>query len=161
MRVLGLDVDLPKPMHPVVRAVLLEDGLTSQQGPDRAQVQVVDDFDLPSAETDWSGICRDLASQVAARVSSLRPDVVVVRRADMPPRPSNKDGPRLALVVVGAVTAAAHQHVAKTRIRTGVACAQTYGVSKNDIDAEGEKLVSKARARAAAAALSGMWADRS
>jgi hypothetical protein len=87
--------------------------------------------------------------------------LVVIRRADPPPRPNNKDGPRFRLLASGAVTAAARLLVTNTTVRTGKECADAYGSSKESLDTDAKTLVTKdAHVEAAAAALSGLVANR-
>lgn len=100
--------------------------------------------------------------EVSARVSTLSPDVVVVRRADVYPRGRVGDGPRLRLVVEGAITAAAMSHLpGNTHLRTGGDCATKYGKSKSDMDADAATFTSHQNyVEAAAAALSGLFGNR-
>lgn len=109
-------------------------------------------------EDDWARLASDHFHAVSGRVSTLKPDIVVVRRADRPMKANNKDGPRLRLVVEGAITTAAYQHVANTHLRTGAACAHAYHRSdKAVMDADGASLAARSnRGQAAAAALSGL-----
>lgn len=161
MQSLGIAVALPTPGRPVVRAVLLEDALGSTEVPQLSDVSVVDEFEFTTTEEDWAHICRQYHRDTDARVSSLAPDAVIVRRADFHRDRGNNDGPRLRLIVEGAVTAAATAHVANTHLRTGAACAERYGSSKVAMDADGRGLASKAIWKeAAGAALSGLVANR-
>ena len=161
MRSLGLTVAVPTPARPVVRAVLLDDGLPTSQTPTLANVTVVDEFDLTTTHADWARLCSQYSVDVSARVSTLTPDVVVVRRADFHRNRGNSDGPRLRLAVEGAVSAAAFAHVANTHLRMGVTCADRYGSDKDAMDLDGRSLVGRAnRAEAAGAALSGLWGNR-
>jgi len=158
VRALGLHVDVPTQMRPVVRVVLLTDPFDAAQVPALRDVTVETEFDLTLPDEDWAELASGYFRAVSGRVSTLTPDIVIVRRADMPARPTNKDGPRLRLVVEGAVTAAAHEHVANTHLRNGVACAHAYHrSSKAALDADGAGLVDRSnRGPAAAAALSGL-----
>lgn len=161
MRSLGLTVTVPTPTRPVVRAVLLDDGLTRSQIPTLANVTAVDEFDLTTTHTEWAALCSQFSVDVSARVSTLAPDVVVVRRADFHRSRGNSDGPRLRLVVEGAVSASAFAHVANTHLRMGVTCADRYGTNKDAMDLDGKSLVVHAnRAEAAGAALSGLFGNR-
>ena len=158
---LGLVVALPTVGRPVVRAVLLSDQLGVGDVPTMAGVSLVNEFELTTTETEWARICGQYHRDVDARVSSLRPDIVIVRRADFHRDRGNSDGPRLRLVVEGAVTAASTAHVANTHLRPGASCGEKYGSSKDVMDADGKSLVSKAVYKeAAGAALSGLVANR-
>lgn len=145
-------------MRPVVRVVLLRDPFGADQLPALEDMTLETEFDLTLPDDDWAELAIGYFRAVSGRVSTLSPDIVIVRRADMPARPTNKDGPRLRLVVEGAVTAAAHEHVANTHLRTGVACAHAYHrSSKAVLDADAAGLVERSnRAQAAAAAMSGL-----
>lgn len=162
MLALGLSVDFPKTMRPVVHAVLLSDPYNATPIPTLADITVAAEFDLTSAEEDWAKLASDYFQATSGRISTLRPAAVIIRRADMPKRPNNYDGPRLRLVIEGALAAAAYQHVTNTRLRTGVACANAYNKSdKSTLDAHGKGLVQKAtRFEAAGAALSGLIDSR-
>lgn len=148
--------------RPTVRAVLLEDSVAAGQALDLNQITLRDAFEFTTTETDWAQMCDQFAQDTSARVSSLEPDIVVVRQADFNQNGRLGDGPRLRLVVEGAITAAAIKHVPKTRLRRGKACADTYpGKSKDQMDADGRAISGKAnRAEAAGAALSGLFENR-
>lgn len=162
MLALGLSVDFPRPMRPVVRAVLLSDQLGVTQIPTLADITVEDEFELTSAEEDWAKLARDYGQGASARISSLQPGAVVIRRADRPQRPNNKDGPRVRLVIDGALAAASYLHVANTHLLTGAACAGAYDRSnKNALDVAAGGLASKAvRMEAASAALAALVSYR-
>jgi len=146
-----------------VRAVLLEDPFGGSEATSLADVTRRDAFEFTTTETDWARICDQFAQDVSGRVSTLAPDVVVVRQADFNQQGRVGDGPRLRLVVEGAITSASIRHVPKTVLRRGKACADVYpGKSKDELDADGRSLVDKAvHAEAASAALSGLFDTRS
>jgi len=161
MRALGLAIDLPSPNRPALRAVLLEDSLTPSDIPALSDIAVAEVFDVTTVDEDRATQLKDLAEAVSGRITTLKPDIVVVRRADRPPRPSNNEGPRVALLAVGAIAAAARIHVVRTCIRDGKDCGAAYGGGKSGVDADAATLVSpERRAKAAAAALAGLVADR-
>ena len=161
MRALGLTVEIPTPGRPVIRAVLLDDPLGAADTPALGDVTIFSEFDLTTAEAGWAGIASQYFQDVSGRVSTLAPDVVVIRRADVYAKGRIGDGPRLRLVVEGAITAAAVAHVANTHLRTGGDCARKYGQDKDVMDADGRTLVTKkARTEAAGAALSGLFGNR-
>lgn len=149
-------------MRPAVRAVLLSDPLGVTQIPTLADITVVEEFELTSAEEDWAKLARDYGQGASGRISSLQPGAVIVRRADRPQRPNNKDGPRLRLVIDGALAAASYQHVSNTHLLTGAACASAYDkTDKTALDKAAASLVSKAvRMEAASAALTALVAHR-
>jgi hypothetical protein len=161
VRALGLAVAVSS-RRPTVRAVLLADPFDASLMPTLADVALRDAFEFTTTETHWAGICDQFAQDVSARVSSLQPDIVVVRQADFTQNGRVGDGPRLRLVVEGAITAAAIKHIPNTVLRRGKGCADVYpGKSKDKMDADGRSLVDKAaRAEAAGAALSGLFGNR-
>jgi hypothetical protein len=151
---------MPTPKRPTLRAVLLDDGLPSTSPPVLTNMVVVDSFEVPTQDHDRAEQLMDLAEAVSGRIRSLKPDIVVVRRADMPPRASNTDGPRIRLLATGAVTSAARSLVVKTTLRTGKECGAAYGGNKDGVDADAATLVATNLVAAAAAALCGLIADR-
>jgi hypothetical protein len=161
MRALGLAVDLPNPNRPALRAVLLEDSLGAGNAPSLADINVVDEFDIPTVDDSRATQLMDLAEAISGRIRTLKPDIIVVRRADQPPRASNTEGPRIRLLATGAVTAAARLLVVRTTLRTGKECGSAYGGKKDEVDTDARSLVTSAsRVPAAAAALAGLTADR-
>jgi hypothetical protein len=160
MRALGLAVELPKAGRPALRAVLLEDGLPPTAVPTLADISVAETFEVPTSDDDRAVQLMDLAEAVSGRIRTLHPDLVVVRRADQPPRASNAEGPRVRLLATGAVTAAARLLVVRTTLRTGKECGAAYGGGKNSVDTDAATLVGGTLVAAAAAALSGLVADR-
>lgn len=162
MRALGLAVDMPKPHRPVVHCVVLDDPHGRGQAAILSDVTQVDAFDLKSAEVDWAKVVSQYFQEISGRVSTLGPDVVVVRRADVFHKGRLGDGPRFRLAVEGAITAAAMSHVANTHLRTGAECAKAYSTAKDQMDAAGLTLVThNSHGEAAAAALSGLFGNRS
>jgi len=161
MRTLGLAVDLPARGRRAVRAVLLVDQLPAGVAPSLSDVQVELEFELPTVVGSIVEQVAELSKAVSGRLQSLRPDVVVLRRADQSMRPSNGDGPRMRLLVEGAVLAAARLEIERTVLRNGKECGAAYGGGKDAVDADAATLVSKkSLIEAAAAALSGLVADR-
>ncbi|MDY7556111.1 hypothetical protein [Cryobacterium sp. 10C3] len=122
---------------------------------------VTDTFEVAATGSDLADQLKELSHAVTGRVESLKPDIVVIRRADRSPRPSNLDGPRLRLMFEGAVTAAARSLISCTTIRTGKECGAAYGKSKADMDFDAETLATKKPLiSAVAAAMCGLVADR-
>jgi hypothetical protein len=160
MRALGLAVELPKTNRPSLRAVLLEDSLRAGDVPTLADMSLVEVFEVPTADEDRATQLADLAEALSGRIRTLKPDLVVVRRADIPPKASNTEGPRVRLLGTGAVTAAARLLVVQTSLRTGKECGAAYGGGKANVDTDAETLVAKTYVAAAAAAMAGLVADR-
>jgi len=153
-------VDMPARNRPALRAVLLRDPHPAGTTPSLADVTIVEIFEVPTADEDRAKQLKDLAETVSARIRTLNPDIVVIRRADLPPRSSNKEGPRIRLMATGAVAAAARILVPQTVIRDGKECGAAYGANKQKVDADASTLVNDRLRDAAAAALAGLIADR-
>ena len=161
MRALGLAIDMPAKNRPALRAVLLSDPQPASTTPSLAEVTVEDTFELPTADEDRAKQLKDMAETVSARIRTLRPDIVVIRRADWSSRSSNQEGPRIRLMATGAVAAAARLLVPRTTIRDGKECGVAYGADKPRVDADASTLVTNIKLRdATAAALAGLVADR-
>lgn len=154
-------MDIPATKKPTLRAVLLEDLLDSGQTPSLSDMRVIDSFEVAATGTDLAEQLKELSHAITGRVESLTPDIVVVRRADRSPRPSNLDGPRFRLMFEGAITAAARSFTQQTTIRTGKDCGIAYGKAKADLDSDAETFsTKKPLVPAVAAAMSGLVADR-
>ncbi|WP_094361236.1 hypothetical protein [Mycobacterium marinum] len=143
-----------------VAVVILDDHAKPEDGFDRQALSVEDSFEVKEAVDDVAVRLGELAKKVRGRVRSTAPDGIVVRRADRPQRPSNQEGPRLRLLAEGAVTAAAHEVVRNTVIRSGKDCGAAFGTSKDGLDKEAETILSGKYAEATAAALSGLVGNR-
>src|SRR5450830_8630 len=147
MRVLGLAVDIPASRRPALRAVLLEVQLPADGVAPLTDVTVATTFEVPSVKEDLATQLCELASAVTARVQTLTPDVVVVRRADISQRGAGgrNEGPRLRLLAEGAIIAAARALVV-THVRTGRECGLAYGARKEEVEADAATLVARAGA---------------
>lgn len=143
-----------------VAAVLLNDDASPGDPFDQSRITVEDSFEIKADQLNRAVQLGDAAANVSGRLRSLQPDVVVVRRADRPVKPSNQEGPRLRLLMEGAITAAAHQVIADTRLRNGKDCGAAYRVSKDVLDAEASALHGGKFKEATAAALSGIAEGR-
>jgi len=161
MRALGLCIDIPASKKPTLRAVLLEDEVATDQIPSVADMKMVDFFEVAATGADLAEQLKELSHAITGRIESLAPDIVVVRRADRPPRASNQEGPRLRLMFEGAITAAARSLTQRTTIRAGKDCGAVYGKAKADIDSDAATFgTKKPLVPAVAAAISGLVADR-
>ena len=159
MRVLGLATRVEK-KRATVHAVVLDDGLDDTNRFDLDEVCVVEEFDIPVDEDELAAQLGDAGANIAGRSGSLSPDRVIIRRADRPARPSNMEGPRVRLLVDGALTASAQRVVPDTVLRAGKECGAAYGVSKDELDEIAGSIVAARRKEAAAAALSGLAEGR-
>lgn len=143
-----------------VAAVILDDHARPEDGFDRQAVTVENSFEVKADEDDLAVRLGDVAKSLSGRVRSIEPDGVVIRRADRPQRPSNQEGPRLRLLVEGAVAAAVHEVVRKTVIRNGKDCGAEFGTSKDKLDEEAQAVLGGKYREATAAALSGLATNR-
>lgn len=141
--------------RPTVRVVVLDDLGAGTTPPDLTAVELVDTFEVKSDQTDLATVLGEASRAVAGRVRSLQPDRVVVRRADLPSRPSNTEGPRKRLLVEGAVVGAVYDVLHEVVIRSGRDCGSACGKKKDELDGDAAFLVEPRYVEAAAAALSG------
>lgn len=132
-------IDVRGSARPACSAALVDD----ERG-----ARVVDAFELTSAAEPIAQQLLTLHRSVTTRMEGWAPvDRVVVRRADLPPRASNSDGPRLRLLAEGSIISAAAAVVPDTQFGRGVELGRWYGGGKAAVDAEGERLVGDAVAR--------------
>lgn len=143
-----------------VAAVVLDDHSSPGDDFDVRAATVEESFEVKGDQSNLAVQLGDAAKTISGRLRSLQPDVAVVRRADRPMKPSNMEGPRLRLLMDGAITAAAHQVVPNTIIRNGKDCAAAFGSSKDGLDAEAKGLHGGKFTEATAAALSGLAGNR-
>lgn len=136
MRVAGIAVELVSPHRPTTWLVVLNDASGS------ASLETSVPF--PTAATDLATQLHDTATAVRSRLKGLAVDRVVLRRADFPPRPSKKEGPRLRLLMEGAVVSAARSVVVDTRVGTGQDTGTWFGSDKAGVDSASSALLSAA-----------------
>ena len=113
---------------------------------------VVEIFHLTTTGNDTAQQAHDMATNLRNRLRGLQVDRVIVRKADRPPRPSNQEGPRLRLIIEGALIGAAKDVVDHSEIINGRDAAGRAGLSKDELDAAGHELAGQ-ESQAAAAAL--------
>lgn len=153
MRVAGICVEITARGRPMARLVVVDDA---------AGAPTVDRVaDFPSDNVDIATQLHDGAEAVKSRLTGLAVDRVVVRRADRPPRPSNQEGPRMRLLMEGAIVSAARSVVIDTRVGTGKDTGTWFGSTKAGVDAAAESLLQAQRQplpykEATAAALAGL-----
>lgn len=153
MRVAGLAVNIPTRGRPVVRLVVLDDGSGT------AETKAAEE--IPTGDVQIAEQLFQIARSVESRLKGLSVDRVIVRRADVPTRASKKEGPRLRLLMEGAVVSAARSVVTDTRLGMGKDVAHWRGSLKDDLDDEAKQLMTSAGkqakfAEAAGAALAGL-----
>lgn len=133
MRVAGIAVDVPSSGRPAARLVVVSERT--------GQPAIEATADFPSDDVDLPVQLHDAAEALRSRLDGLAVDRVVLRRADRPPKASNAEGPRLRLLMEGALTSAARSIVVDTRIGTGKDTGAWYGTNKAGVDQAAAKLV--------------------
>jgi len=98
---------------------------------------------FPADDVDLATQLHDTAEAVRSRLEGLVVERVVVRRADRPPRASNTEGPRLRLLMEGALTSAARSVVMDTVLGTGADTGTWFGARKADVDAASAQLLNQ------------------
>jgi hypothetical protein len=96
-----------------------------------------------SDDADLATQLHETAEAVRSRLEGLSLVRVVVRRADRPPRATNAEGPKLRLLMEGAVTSAARSIVERTDIGTGAETGTWFGSNKAGIDAAATQLLNQ------------------
>jgi hypothetical protein len=104
---------------------------------------IVDHFFLTSASDGLAAQLHTMHQSIETRLRGYAPAVerVVVRRADIPPRATNKETPRLRLLAEGAVASSACGVVPDTRLAAGQVLGHWHGSDKATVDAAGRKAV--------------------
>lgn len=102
---------------------------------------IIDQLEITGDDTDLATQLHDLAEAVQSRLRAIRPEAVFVRRADVPPRPSNTEGPRLRLLAEGAVVSAARSVVINTRIGNGRDSGRLCSSTKEQVESDARDLV--------------------
>lgn len=148
MRSAGIAVELPSRGRPKA-AVVIVDGAVHAPN-------LVDAFDLTTDSDELSNAIHDIAANLRNRLQGLRVDRVVIRRADIPPRANNREGPRTRLLVEGGLVIGARDVVDDVILAVGRDVAGRVGRSKAQLDEDGASLTGGERSGAAAAAISGL-----
>lgn len=151
MRVLGIAVRVNN-WKSTVSLVLLE----GDSGDDESTARVIEEFPVTGDDTEWAAHVGNVATAVRGHAKSMKPDVVIVRRADQAPQSRNSDGPKLRLMIEGGIVAACLDVTSDVRVHTGKECGKARDASKEDLDTRAGTLVAKAHSEAAAAALAAM-----
>lgn len=135
MRVAGISVAMASRQRPTAYLVILDDS-SGKEVIEANQAFPADDVDLATQ-------LHDTAKAVRSRLEGLAVERVIVRRADRPPSANNTEGPRLRLLMEGAVTSAARGVVMETMLGTGVDTGTWFGARKADVDAASAQLLSQ------------------
>lgn len=132
MRVVGVCVHGEVEGRPTARAVALDDATGTP---------VVDKkFELTGDDVDFAQQLLDLSKAMASSILAMKPDRVVVRRADFPPAASRVEGTKLRLLAEGAICAAAREHITETHIATGKVIGKWDGRDKDALEADAKAL---------------------
>jgi hypothetical protein len=107
----------------------------------RSAPVLVEAFEVTTQEKDPAGQVHDVATSFANRVKGLAVDRVMIQRADYYKIPSNQEGPRIRLLVEGALTFAAREQVADTHVAVGRDVASTAGLTKDALAAQAGAVV--------------------
>ena len=135
MRVAGISVAMASRQRPAAYLVVLDDSSG------RAMIKA--DHAFPADDMDLATQLHDTAEAVRSRLEGLAIERVIVRRADRPPSASNTEGPRLRLLMEGAVTSAARSVVVDTMLGTGADTGTWFGAKKADVDTASAQLLSQ------------------
>ena len=103
---------------------------------------VVEEFEVTTGETHVVAQISDLASGLGNRLKGIEPDRVLIRRADQRPKPSNTEGPRVRLLVEGALAAEALRTTTDVELLVGKDVAARTEYRKAELDARSSELVS-------------------
>lgn len=133
MRIAGIAVDIPSSGRPAARLVVIDNATGSPV------VEVVEDF--TSDDVALPVQLHDAAEALGSRLTGLGVDRAIIRRADRPPRATNAEGPKLRLLMEGALTSAAQSVVVDTRIGTGKDTGTWFGANKATVDSESDRLL--------------------
>jgi hypothetical protein len=133
VRVAGIAVDIPSRGRPTARFVALDDASGSPVLLESDSF-TGDDVDIPMQ-------LHETAKAVRSRLKAIGVDRVVIRRADRSPRASNTDGPRLRLLMEGAVVSSARSTVVSTFLGTGKDTGSWFGSNKEGVDAAAQVIV--------------------
>jgi hypothetical protein len=136
MRLLGIAVKLETEGRPTARAILIE--------PSSPNPSIVDSFALTGDDVDFTRQLFELSQATRSRISALKPDRIVIARADFPPTGSRKEGPKLRLLAEGAIAAAAREVVGETVLATGHEIGHWDGSSKDVVKANAKAMVQSA-----------------
>jgi len=98
---------------------------------------------LTSDDVELALQLHDTAEAVRSRLQGLAVDRAIIRRADRPPRASNTEGPRLRLLMEGAVISASRSVVVDTRVGAGKETGVWFGSNKSAVDAAAAQLLVK------------------
>ena len=136
MRAAGIAVAMQSSGRPTVRLVVADDSSGSPV------IDVIADF--PSDDAEISEQLHDAAEAVRSRLDGTGVTRVVVRRADRPQRPSNAEGPKLRLLMEGAIVSAARSVIVDTRLGSGKDVGGWCGSNKAAAEAAAAALLTAA-----------------
>jgi hypothetical protein len=113
-------------------------------------------LELTSTKSDLATALLDLAKGLRSLISGVKPDRVVIRKADVG-QASRKEGPKLRLLAEGALAAAAREELDDVQVLTGKELAdRSPAKSKPELDKLGTELGQASHGEAAGAALAAL-----
>lgn len=130
----GIAVEIPTRGRPTARMVTVDDSTGAPS--------IVASDEFTSDSVDVPKQLHDAAEAVRSRLVGTEVERVVIRRADRPPRPSNNEGPKLRLLMEGAVISAARSVVVRTVVGTGKDLGSWSGTNKATASASATALCS-------------------
>ena len=148
--VLGVFVVMKKPKG-IRRPTAMVSVVTKNQDD---QFLVDETFELVSRGDSLADNLGDLGAVFANRVKGLKPDAVVIRRAEQTARPSKKEGPKQRLLAEGALVYAAASVGVGVELLSGRELAQKSGTDKQAMDDAAEALEPGTFRESVAAAMS-------
>ena len=98
-------------------------------------------FPVTTQAADVVSQIHELAASISNRVIGLKPERVMVQRADFFRMASNQDGPRIRLMPEGAIASAVRSKVPDTRCLVGRDVATEAGVNKDTLRAEAATVI--------------------
>ena len=101
---------------------------------------------------------KDLGDNLANSVRRFRPQMVIVRRAEQPPRPARYEGPKWRMFAEGAIAYSAASAGANVVLSTGSALAKEAKVNMKDMDAAVANLIPRGEEVFKEAASVAVWA---
>lgn len=146
---MGVAVRMMSKQRPTAHVVVL--------GGSWASPSIVEAFDLTGADEDKPTQLMGLAAGLRSRAKGLKPDRVIIRRADYFKVASSAEGPRMRLLAEGALAAAAKEVVDDVLLLTGKdTAAFSPAASKPDLENHAGAVLPDPYVEAAAAALAGL-----
>jgi hypothetical protein len=120
--------------------------------------RLVTKFPVPSnAADELTTQIHDVAAAIRSRISGLKPDRVVIRRADFAPFARRNEGPRTRLLTEGAIAAASLDEISDVVLLDGQTLAiRAFKQSKGEMDSRAASLLPEVAEMVAGATIAGL-----